>query len=148
VTPDTEVATPTATSPAKEKRARKPRGKSKQPAAPKADAKPRAKPRTLRSRINDLGDYCLEAFDRQRKRGGESYETDIRLALDCADELEAATTRHIDATAALACATTRLADAQAGRDAVKPVLDRLYAAAKGLAQLDGGDDTPPSIGSV
>ena len=76
------------------KRARKPKAAKPAP-APKAPRKPRLEPaRTLRRRIDDLGAYCLEAFDRQRKRGG-NYDAAYESAAQQAEQLLASAGREL-----------------------------------------------------
>lgn len=139
VTPESVNVLPAADKP---KRARKPRGKAKAPATPRPAPKPRAKPRTLRARIDDLGPCHLEAFERARKRGGESYEESVRAALDARDRLVAAKARNAAARMALAEAATALVEAEEVAEYGQPILDRLALAAKTLAGLDAPDVEP------
>lgn len=128
---------------AKPKRARKPKA-----ATPKVEKPPRAKrvvttpARTLRRRVDDLGPYFLEAFDRQRKKGGEGYEKEVRDALDARDQLATAKAKCDAARTALAEAATALVDAEKVELDSRPVLDHIQSAAKVLAGLDRDDVEP------
>lgn len=123
------------------KKPRKPRA-SKQPAAAKVERKPRTvttPARTLRRRIDDLGPYHLEAFDRQRKKGGEAYEVSVREALNNADALRGVDERLVNAQNELTWAKEAQARMTSLAASTQPVLDRLALAAKILAGLDDGD---------
>lgn len=124
----------------------KPKRKGRGKAAPSKPprAKPAAPVRTLRRRIEDLGHYHLEAYDRRRKSGGEAYEEQVRAALDARDQLSRASARNDQARAALAQAAVDLVDAEEVEQDSRPVLDRLFLDAKTLASLDRDDVEPDS----
>lgn len=121
---------------AKPKRARK----------AKVEKPPRAKPsapvRTLRRRIDDLGDYCVKAFVFLSESRDADYPKSVREAIDNLDAVGEAQGRLGAAKDALRLAEAAFASATEDHKATYPVLARLYETAGKLAEINAVDVEP------